>query len=121
MMSTPPPADQHLPKPYWAKIYPVERGPEFTPEPADMIPSPPDSAATLTAPTVPGRVRQFVDLTQEEFDAFSRWKVDAALDLGWARVTAQDVLRAAVQMLLSDSKTERRVFKKIADNGKDTY
>ena len=42
--------------------------------------------------------------------------MDAALDLGWARVTTQDVLRAAVQVLLSDRKTERRVFNKIADN-----
>ena len=120
-MSTSPPDDQHLPKPYWAKIYPVGQGPEITPEQGDMIPSPPGPAAMVAPPTIHGRVRQCVDLTQEEFDAFSRWKVDAALDLGWARVTAQDVLRAAVQMLLSDRKTERRVFTKIADNGRDTY
>ncbi|GAA3066878.1 hypothetical protein GCM10010464_33920 [Pseudonocardia yunnanensis] len=117
-MSTSPSDDQHLPKPYWAKVYPVGHGPEIAPEPGDTIRSP---AAMVAPPVVNGRVRQFVDLTQAEFDAFTKWKVDAALDLGWARVTTQDVLRAAVQMLVSDRKTERRVFNKIADNGMGTY
>jgi hypothetical protein len=120
-MSPSPPDDQHLPKPYWAKIYPVEHGPEITPEPRDMFPTHPGPAVMSAPPAVPGWVREFVDLTQEEFDALGKWKVDAALDLGWARVTTQDVLRAAVQMLVSDRKTERRVFNKIADNGKGAY
>ena len=55
------------------------------------------------------KVRQTVDLTQDNHKALATWRLDTAVTLGRTRLTTQDVLRAAIDVLLADEATARRV------------
>jgi hypothetical protein len=65
-----------------------------------------------SAPGRPPRVRDVrrtVDLSPVEHRALAVWCAEAAAELGLARVTGQDVLRALVVELLSDEALARRI------------
>lgn len=73
-----------------------------------------DTAAAEKVRTRPAadsgrKVRQTVDLTQDNHKALATWRLDTAVTLGRTRLTTQDVLRAAVDVLLADEATARRV------------
>lgn len=72
-----------------------------------------ESAAAEKAQTRPTgdpkkKVRQTVDLTQDNHKALAAWRLDTALALGRTRLTTQDVLRAVVDVLLADDAVARR-------------
>lgn len=72
-----------------------------------------ESAASEKAQTRPTgesnrKVRQTVDLTQDNHRALAAWRLDTALSLGRTRLTTQDVLRAVVDVLLADDSVARR-------------
>lgn len=72
----------------------------------------PEEAPAPEQPTPPRRtrpVRQTVDLTPEQHAALAAWRLDTALALGRTRLTTQDVLAAAVAVLLDDEQVARRV------------
>lgn len=80
----------------------------------DEKPAEDDSApAEIPAPAVTGgkvrKVRQTVDLVPEQHKALAAWRLDTALALGRTRLTTQDVLAAAVDVLLADDAVARRV------------
>jgi hypothetical protein len=54
-------------------------------------------------------VRRTVDLSPVEHQQFAVWLNEAAAELGRARVTGQDVLRALVVELLADDALSRRI------------
>jgi hypothetical protein len=54
-------------------------------------------------------VRRTVDLSPVEHRELAVWCAEAAAELGRARVTGQDVLRALVVELLSDDALARRI------------
>jgi hypothetical protein len=66
-------------------------------------------------PPAPGRpprvrdVRRTVDLSPVEHRQLTVWCAEAAAELGRARVTGQDVLRALVVELLSDDALANRI------------
>jgi hypothetical protein len=67
----------------------------------EISPAPePDTAATRQPRSKP--VRRTVDLPAAHHTALNNWCTDAAEQLGQARVTGQEVLRALVARLLSD-------------------
>ena len=73
-----------------------------------------DTAAAEKVRTRPAadsgrKVRQTVDLTQDNHKALATWRLDTAVTLGRTRLTTQDVLRAAIDVLLADEATARRV------------
>lgn len=74
-----------------------------------------ESARAEAAPAVrpaedAGRkVRQTVDLTLDRHKQLGAWRLDTALALGRTRLTTQDVLSAAVDVLLTDESVARRV------------
>jgi hypothetical protein len=60
-------------------------------------------------PVRPAKVRQTVDLTGDQHAALAAWRLDTALQLGRTRLTTQDVLAAAVAVLLDDDTVARRI------------
>lgn len=65
-----------------------------------------------TPPDRPPRVRDVrrrVDLSPVEHQQLAVWLAEAAAELGRARVTGQEVLRALVVELLSDDALARRI------------
>src|SRR5690606_41439402 len=52
------------------------------------------------------KMRQTVDLPEELHNAFARWRLTAALNLGRTRLTTQDALRAVVEVLVADRSEE---------------
>ncbi len=68
-----------------------------------------EKVQTRPAPDSGRKVRQTVDLTQDNHKALATWRLDTAVALGRTRLTTQDVLRAAVDVLLADEATARRV------------
>lgn len=60
-------------------------------------------------PAPPAKVRQTVDLTGVRHLELGAWRLDTALQLGRTRLTTQDVLAAAVDVLLDDDMVARRV------------
>lgn len=68
-----------------------------------------EKARTRPAADSDRKVRQTVDLTQDNHKALATWRLDTAVALGRTRLTTQDVLRAAVDVLLADEATARRV------------
>jgi hypothetical protein len=54
-------------------------------------------------------IRRTVDLSPVEHRQLAVWCAEAAAELGRARVTGQDVLRALVTELLSDDELARRI------------
>jgi hypothetical protein len=54
-------------------------------------------------------VRRTVDLSPVEHQQLAMWLNEAAAELGRARVTGQDVLRALVVELLADDELSRRI------------
>jgi hypothetical protein len=54
-------------------------------------------------------VRRTVDLSPTEHRKLAVWLNEAAAELGRARVTGQDVLRALVVELLTDEELSRRI------------
>jgi hypothetical protein len=54
-------------------------------------------------------VRRTVDLSPIEHRQLAVWCAEAAAELGRARVTGQDVLRALVVELLADDALARRI------------
>lgn len=70
------------------------------PEPEQPAPAP---------PVRPAKVRQTVDLTGDQHAALAAWRLDTALQPGRTRLTTQDVLAAAVAVLLDDEQVARRI------------
>lgn len=71
----------------------------------DETPAP----ATRPTDTAGKKVRQTVDLTIDRHKGLGAWRLDTALALGRTRLTTQDVLAAAVDVLLTDEQMQRRV------------
>lgn len=55
------------------------------------------------------KVRQTVDLTRARHQALAVWRLETAVALGRTRLTTQDVLAAAVDLLLDDPTVARRI------------
>lgn len=68
-----------------------------------------EKAQTRPTPEANRKVRQTVDLVPEKHQALAAWRLDTALALARTRLTTQDVLRAAVDVVLADDATARRV------------
>lgn len=77
---------------------------------AEPDPAPPPAVAR-TRP-----VRRTVDLSPDRYAALSSWQLDAALALGRTRITAQEVLATAIEVLLDDETVARRVRDRLARN-----
>jgi hypothetical protein len=84
---------------YLAYIRPIGQQPEAT-------------AAAAARPAERKKVRNTVDLAADEQHALKSWQNETAFALG-QRVTTQDVLRAAVQVLLEDETVARGVRAKL--------
>jgi hypothetical protein len=79
----------------------------------------PAARARSSQPVLPGApadrpprvkdVRRTVDLSPTEHRQLAVWLNEAAAELGRARVTGQDVLRALVVELLTDDELARRI------------
>jgi hypothetical protein len=84
-----------------------------TADAAHVTPAPEVSDALPGTPAVrPPRVRDIrrtVDLSPVEHRQLAVWCAEAAAELGRARVTGQDVLRALVVELLADDALARRI------------
>lgn len=68
-----------------------------------------EKAEAKTRPTGNRKVRQTVDLREDKHQGLAAWRLDTTLALGRTRLTTQDVLRAAVDVLLTDDAMARRV------------
>jgi hypothetical protein len=84
---------------YLAYIRPIGQQPEADP-------------AARARPVERKKVRNTVDLAAEEQHALKTWQNETAFALS-RRVTTQDVLRAAVQVLLEDETVAGRVRAKL--------
>lgn len=60
-------------------------------------------------PTRTKPVRQTVDLTPQAHAALGTWRLETALALGLGRLSTQDILAAAVDVLVEDETVGRRV------------
>ena len=69
---------------------------------AEEAPPPPRPARTKP-------VRQTVDLTPDQHAALGVWRLETALALGLGRLSTQDILSAAVAVLVEDETVGRRV------------
>lgn len=74
-------------------------------------PAPTRKAAVLGTP-----VRVTVDLAPTQHRSLKDWNSKAAVTLGRARVTNQDVLKALVARLLSDSTLADQIITDLADS-----
>jgi hypothetical protein len=75
------------------------------------------SPSTLSAPSDSARravrekdVRRTVDLSPDQHRRLDMWQREAADNLGYARVTGQEVLSALVDLLLDDADVAARVM-----------
>ncbi len=77
----------------------------------DAPPPPAEEEKPTTPPRAPRTrpVRQTVDLAPHRHHELAAWRMETALALGKSRLTTQDVLSAAVDVLLDDPTVARRV------------
>ncbi len=61
------------------------------------------------------RVRRTVDLAPAHHHQLTSWCEDAAVTLGAARVSGQDVISALVAQLLTDETLARKIRQRLAD------
>lgn len=69
----------------------------------------PEEAPVSPRPVRTKPVRQTVDLTPEAHVALGTWRLETALALGMGRLSTQQVLAAAVAVLVEDEMVGRRV------------
>lgn len=69
----------------------------------------PDETPREPRPARTKPVRQTVDLTPQQHAALGVWRLETALALGLGRLSTQDILAAAVAVLLDDEMVARRV------------
>lgn len=61
-------------------------------------------------------VRRTVDLSPVQHQRLAQWCAETAIELGAARVTGQDALRALVARLLTDETLARKIRADLADD-----
>lgn len=61
-------------------------------------------------------VRRSLDLSPTHHARLTEWCTEAAIELGAARITGQDVLRALVARLLTDETLARKIRADLADD-----
>ena len=110
-----------------ARTASVPKQPETTrqPEPADPIEPPAAPKATTKPAATPvirstqviaplqRSIRKNVDLSPDQNDRLADWQRAAARELGVARVTAQEVLVALVEKMLSDPSLGQQIKQEI--------
>lgn len=80
-----------------------------TPEPTAPSSPPPPSTEGIVFPPRSRPVRRTVDLGPAEHDRLDVWQRETARQLGRARITGQDVLRALVVRLITDEELSRKI------------
>jgi len=69
----------------------------------------PEEAPAPPRPVRTKPVRQTVDLTPDQHAKLGVWRLETALALGLGRLSTQDILAAAVAVLIEDEMVGRRV------------
>lgn len=95
----------------------MSRAEEMAAKAARMQQGAPSRPERLAVPRARAKlVRRTVDLAPTHHGQLQAWCAEAAVELGVARVTGQDVMRALVARLLTDETMARRIR---ADLAKD--